>query len=425
MTTMPLRYVAEVRSSSVDKLSSDDEQPVRLCNYLDVYRNDLVSPTLDMMLATASPDEVSRFRLKIGDSIITKDSEDPLDIGISAYVTATADDFVCAYHLAIIRPNPGVHPRYLNWCLRSREVLGHWSSQASGMTRYGLGLDGIKSAPIRVPELENQRRIADFLDDRVERIDRIVAARRDQWADIDATLIRHSYEAVAGQNEAGGRRASGLEWLREFPEEWAVLTVSSEFTVDLGKMLDEKRQKGTDSVPYLRNTNVQWDRVDTSDLKTMDIGLGERERYTVKSGDLLICEGGQPGRAAIWDGEIEPLGYQKALHRARSRGRSRPAWLLECLRVAVHMNVFAIENGQTTIGHLTNEQLRGQRFPFPEPEVQDRLLAELTSRRERTERASRALRRSIDLLTEYKSSLITAAVTGEVDVTTTGSGIPE
>jgi len=280
------------------------------------------------------------------------------------------------------------------------------------------------SLKIHLPDTGEQRRIADFLDDRVARIDQIITARQVQVALLDAIAARASYEAVTGANVSGERRSTDLAWLGDLPSEWPLLTVASQFQVDLGKMLDEKRQTGEHVIPYLRNTNVQWDTIDADDLKTMDIAPEERSRYTVKPGDLLICEGGQPGRGAIWTGSLSPLGYQKALHRARTRGRSRPAWLLECLRTAVSLNVFAIENEQTTIGHLTNEQLRSLRFPFPDPEVQDRFLADVARTRTQVAQAVRALRTSTVRLAEFKQSLITAAVTGEFDVTTAASGIP-
>lgn len=143
-----------------------------------------------------------------------------------------------------------------------------------------------------------------------------------------------------------------------------------------------------------------------------------------RPGDLLICEGGQPGRSAVWRGELAPLGFQKALHRARTRGRSRAEWLLECLRVASHLNVFSVENGQTTIGHLTNEQIRSLRLPFPGGSEQDGLLDQLRGYQQQIRSTAEALVQSVSLLQEYKQSLITAAVTGELDVTTAGSGIP-
>jgi len=409
--TVPLRRVLSPR----DETNRTDLQ------VLSVYREHGVVPKQSRSdNFNKTPVDVSRYlRVAPGDLVVNKMKAWSGSVAVSQFEGIVSGDYlVCAVE--------GMRPKYLHYLLRSSELIGQMRIRSSGIrpSQERLYWEDLADIEVRLPDAaEQQQWIADFLDDRVARIDRIIAARREQIVSLHATLARRSFAAVAGRDEKGGRKASGLEWLGDVPAGWAMLTVSSDFVVDLGKMLDEKRQTGEDSVPYLRNTNVQWDRIDTSDLKSMDIGQAERQRFTLRLGDLLICEGGQPGRSAIWDGSVSLLGYQKALHRARSRGRSRPAWLLECLRVAVHMNAFAIENGQTTIGHLTNEQLRGQRFPFPDPEVQDRLLSDLAAQRAETLRISSALSRSIDLLTEYKSSLITAAVIGELDVTTAGSGI--
>lgn len=326
----------------------------------------------------------------------------------------------------VLRCRGGLDSRYAHHLLRSSWAIQHFAGLGKHLppNQFDLPWEVFQRIYAWIPAPEEQWRIADFLDDRVTRIDQIITARQGQVALLEATAARMSYEAVTGAKVPGQRRSTDLAWLGDVPSEWPLLTVASQFQVDLGKMLDEKRQTGGHVIPYLRNTNVQWDMIDTDDLKAMDIALEERSRYTVKPGDLLICEGGQPGRGAIWTGSLSPLGYQKALHRARTRGRSRPTWLLECLRTAVSLNVFAIENEQTTIGHLTNEQLRSLRFPFPDTEVQDRLLVDVAQTRKQVVQAVEALRRSSALLAEYKQALITAAVTGELDVTTAGSGIP-
>ena len=325
--------------------------------------------------------------------------------------------------LVRFRPKAGVDPRFLHYALRAKPTQDQIAAEAVTSTIQNFNAD--RYANLLIPDASNdeQRRIADFLDDRVARIDQIITARNQQTARLEGSVVRASFDAVRGTGQLA-RRESGLAWLGTIPNSWPLVTVATEFHVDLGKMLDEKRQTGTSAIPYLRNTNVQWDHVDVSDLKEMDIDRAERERYCVRPGDLLICEGGQPGRSAVWLGELAPLGFQKALHRARSRGRSRPEWLLECLRVAAHLNVFAVENGQTTIGHLTNEQLRSLRLPFPDPSEQDRALERLHSCQAEVRGTQAALTTGVELLQEYKQSLITAAVTGELDVTTAGSGIP-
>lgn len=335
-------------------------------------------------------------------------------------VTAVTSNFA-----ARVRPAVGVDSRYLSFLLLHLYESGATErciKQTTGI--QNLDTDAWLATSSPKPALDEQRRIADFLDDQVSRIDRIVAARREQMVLASDSRSRLSYDVVRGAAVPGERRDSHLEWLGDIPATWGVISVGSQFSVELGKMLDDKRQAGTHRLPYLRNVNVQWDEVSTDDLKEMDIPEREYERYTVKAGDLLICEGGQPGRGAIWEGSVAPLGFQKALHRARSRGRSSPGWLLECLRVAVDLDVFAEASGQTTIAHLTNEQLRGQRFPFPDQDVQIKLLAQLEEQRGSMTSMINGFEESINLLTEYKSSLITAAVTGELDVSTAGSNIP-
>lgn len=209
-----------------------------------------------------------------------------------------------------------------------------------------------------------------------------------------------------------------LKWLGSVPPDWPIASVGSQFDVQLGKMLNKERTSGDHLKVYLRNTNVQWDRVDTDDLLMMDFPPSERTRYEVRSGDLLICEGGEPGRAAIWDGRIAEIYYQKALHRARSLGKSSVRWLYYCLKAATALNVFAIEGNTTTIAHLTGEQLRAHRFPFPDRAVQDRITIKLDAQEHTDRQLVQKLEAQIALLAERRQALITATVTGQMDVTT-------
>jgi len=93
------------------------------------------------------------------------------------------------------------------------------------------------------------------------------------------------------------------------------------FETQLGKMLSQKAHIGNDPKPYLRNKNVQWGRIEIKDILKMDFNAREREKFRVRSGDLLVCEGGEPGRAAVWQGEMAECYYQKALHRLAPKRR--------------------------------------------------------------------------------------------------------
>jgi type I restriction enzyme S subunit len=106
-------------------------------------------------------------------------------------------------------------------------------------------------------------------------------------------------------------------WL---PLQWAVYTVGDVFDLQLGKMLSKSAKTGLRSYPYLANRNVQWDRVDVSDVELMDFSEFEREKFSLTPGDLLVCEGGDVGRTAIWQGEMDNCYFQKAIHRLRPVG---------------------------------------------------------------------------------------------------------
>jgi type I restriction enzyme S subunit len=207
--------------------------------------------------------------------------------------------------------------------------------------------------------------------------------------------------------------------LGSVPQEWPVAAVAHHFDVDLGKMLNPERARGEHMRPYLRVANVQWGEIGTGDLLQMDFPPEERRRYGLRAGDLLVCEGGSwPGRAAIWAGSIQEIYYQKALHRLRPRGSSLAGWLYYCLMAAERLNVFAVQGNTSTMTHLTREQLRPQRFPFPDIDVQRSTVAELDSAARADDELRRALIRQLALLAERRQALITAAVTGQLDVTT-------
>src|SRR5690606_18238891 len=128
-----LKYLADVFPSNVDKKSYAGQEEVLLCNYTDVYYNDKITRNIDFMQATATRDQVERFTLKAGDTIITKDSETADDIAIPAYVFDDLPGVVCGYHLAVIRPRQGVCGAFVSWWFRSRSLKASVHVRANGL----------------------------------------------------------------------------------------------------------------------------------------------------------------------------------------------------------------------------------------------------------------------------------------------------
>ena len=157
-------------------------------------------------------------------------------------------------------------------------------------------------------------------------------------------------------------------------------------------------------------------RIDLDDLGTMNFSASDRKRCELRSGDLLVCEGGEVGRAAIWTGQLQNCYFQKAIHRVRPRGHANTRFLMYCLRAAASRSVFAVEGNQSTIVHLTGEQLRAHRFPWPPDDEQAAIVAHLDQLAATMKALSGSLDGQIDLLIEHRQALITAAVTGELPI---------
>lgn len=424
-----LKGAATYWVSNVDKVAAEDEMPVRLCNYTDVYYHDHIRANMGLLETTATPEEVRRFGLKVGDVVITKDSEEWSDIAVPALVVESAPDLVCGYHLAIIRPTESaLLGRFLLRACQAGTVNQQFQVAATGVTRYGLPKSSIGEAWLPLPSPDEQRAIADFLDRETAKIDTLMAKKRTlierlkekRTALISRTVTRGlppDAACAAGLDPHPKLKPSGVEWLGEVPEHWTIPPLYMRFEVDLGKMLNEAAISGDHLVPYLRNVDVQWDRINVADLPEMDIGPWEISRYTVKRGDLLVCEGGEVGRAALVRDAADGLGYQKALHRLRPRTVIEdPRFMFFTLQWGARQGVFAAGGNPNTIPHLTGEKLRAYRFPAPPQHEQVAIADFLDRETAKIEAMVSSVEAAIERLQEYRTALITAAVTGKIDV---------
>lgn len=157
------------------------------------------------------------------------------------------------------------------------------------------------------------------------------------------------------------KTAAGL-----IPGDWDVTTVGDEFTVELGKMLDSERNLGSVK-PFLGNRSVQWGRIDMRELGSIRMSKADLVKYRLKHGDLLVCEGGEVGRAAIWNAPIEECYYQKALHRLRPIRGYNSHYMLAVLEQLAKNG--GLENfvTQTSIAHLPKEKFVNVPIPCPPP----------------------------------------------------------
>ncbi|EKT4485669.1 restriction endonuclease subunit S [Shewanella algae] len=310
--------------------------------------------------------------------------------------------------------------KFMHYLLRCPVYISQYLRHSKGIrvNQWDLDPDSFKAMEVLLPKFEEQRTIAAFLDYETARIDSLIDKQQQL-----IELLKEKRQAVIslavtkGLNPDAPMKDSGVEWLGQVPEHWVVAKLGYRYEVLLGKMLDAKRISGAHLGHYLRNTDVQWGKINTLGLPQMDFRPDEAARYSVNRGDLLVCEGGEIGRAAVWQHD-EPCFYQKALHRLRPYNSKTDltGYFFYILFDAATQGRFDGGAGKATIAHLPAETFRQYRFAFPPYEEQIELeehLREITEKYDRIE--SQGLKQ-ISLLQERRTALISAAVTGKIDL---------
>ena len=285
---------------------------------------------------------------KAGDILIVCDGSRSGFVGkaIDGYVGST---------LAIITAD-GMSQEYLYYFLQGKYALLNTKKKGTGTPHLDANI--LNQQKLVVPSLEEQKRVVAQIEELFSELDNGVE-----------TLQKTK------QQLAVYRQAVLKEYFGEIKEYIPLgkITVSR-----LGKMLDKEKNTGI-LQPYLRNINVRWFSLDLSDLLEMRIEPEENEKYSVTKGDLIICEGGEPGRCAIWE-QDDTIFYQKALHRVRFTDDSNPKFYMYYFWLAAQtgkLNPFFTGMG---IKHLTGQSLVKVPVPTARKEEQDLIVQEIESR---------------------------------------------
>jgi type I restriction enzyme S subunit len=224
--------LASVRLSGVDKVAVAGEQPVKLCNYVDVYHNDQITSDLQFMDGTASKHEVETFTIEAGDVFITKDSEDWKDIAVSAYAPQNLPGVVCGYHLAQLRPyTTQAIGSFLAYCFRSDSIANQFRLSANGVTRYGLSLSAIKQGVFPVPPLKEQASIAQMIQKHTESVNRMIAVVEEELRTIEFLRNQLVADVVAGKIDIRPYAASDFI-VDEFQHSSIIEEDSADETID-------------------------------------------------------------------------------------------------------------------------------------------------------------------------------------------------
>lgn len=419
----PLKRVAALRFSSVDKHTLPEETPVRLCNYLDVYRNEQITRRLDFMEATASRSEIGRFSLLPGDVLLTKDSEEPSDIGVPACVAEHLDGVICGYHLALARPRPDVlDGPFLQRSLQATGIRDQFHSRAVGVTRFALGLSEVGDALIPVAPLPLQHRITALLGRKTAAIDQLI-----QKKERLIELLQEKRQALITQAVTKGldpgvpMKGSGVAWIGAIPAHWMVRRLKGVCRLETGHTPAKSEAAywipEECTIPWVSLNDTKTleanDHISETEAKISPLGMANSSAHLIPAGAVVFNrDGARVGLSAI---TTTPMAVSQHIIAWVCGPAVTNDYLLLVL-YAMRDELYRLTAGATipTIGMADVKELT---TPVP-PLVEQRAIVGQVNRVRRilTEAESR-LEQSIELLREYRQALISAAVTGQIDVT--------
>jgi len=287
-----VQHVADIHPSSVDKKSEEDETPIKLCNYTDVYYGHRIIDASEFMEATATASEIETHELQAGDVLVTKDSEARDDIAVPALIGRDMPDVLCGYHLAQLRPSERIDGAYLYYCFKTPSVSAQFEAAATGITRYGLGVHALKKSYLYLPPLDEQRAIAAYLDRETERIDALIE-KKEQLIDLLEEKRKSLISRVVtkGLDDDVEMQKSGMEWLGEIPAGWRLSRlkwcVRDDASICYG--IVQPGDHVEEGVPFVQTTNISTGTFDLDHLqRTSQEIASEYQRSKLEAGDVIL-----------------------------------------------------------------------------------------------------------------------------------------
>ena len=412
-TTVPLgELLTDIRNGLV--VDQEKESPGIPITRIETISKGTVDMDRVRYVRDTAGKNLDNFWLKTGDILFSHINSD-LHLGKTAIVSSDAP-LLHGMNLLRLRVDSNrLRPKYLHhwldYCRRTgvfMAIAQHAVNQSSlnqkKITSLEVPLRAVGEQDEIIAELEKQ---FSRLDEAVTNLQRVKAnlkrykasvlkaAVEGRLVETEATLARREgrtfetgeqllqriLEERRAKWRGKGRYKEPVAQTAEFTiavtDGWTSATVDQLASVQLGKMLDKQKHKAGEPYRYLRNINVRWGTFDVSDVFEMNFESDELERFSVRAGDVLVCEGGEPARAAVWRAKQTDMKYQKALHRVRFDGAYLPDLIVIALEHLAKSGALDELYGGSTIKHFTRETFVKLVLPVPPAAEQARIVAEV------------------------------------------------
>ena len=424
-----LKYFSEVVLSSVDRHILEEELGVSICHYPDVYNNEVINKTTFLPSGTCTESEFEKFHLRTGNILLTKDSESPDDIGVPTFVEEELENTVCGYHLSQITPiRNNIFPKFLYRYIQSDFVSSYFETEANGITRYGLGKPSIENVSVPLPPLSEQKQISDYLDRKTQQIDALI-----KKTERKIELLKEQRSSLINQCVTKGldpnveMKDSGVEWIGEIPRGWKLSRIKYVKSKEKYSLVDGPFGSDLKSEHFVDDGTVvviesgfitKGSFIQTRDFKKISHNHFEKvKRSQCREGDIIIAKIGEYyGMCSV----LPKLNSESVI----SGNCCKLTVSAEVNRDFVHLfllflrskGVIQLEVNQTGQPFISLDVINNLQILLPPKNEQNQIINFLNERLQNNDRVVDTETKRIELLKEYRQSLISNVVTGKIDV---------
>lgn len=341
--------------------------------------------------------EAAACTLKPGDILFARTGG---TTGKSYLVKEAPAEAIFASYLIRVRTRNDLIPEYLYLFLQSDMYWSQVITSKRGGAQPNMNATLLRDVIFPLPPLPEQRRIVAKIEELIAEVER---ARNACQAQLEAAkALPQAYLHQVFESEETKR--------------WERKRLGELFDVQQGVAMSPERREGRTPYPFLRTLNVLWGRVDLSTLDKMDFTDEEVSKLSLKPGDLLVCEGGEVGRTAIWRGEMDTCLYQNHIHRLRKLNDTIvPQFYMYWMQAAFQVfGSYSGEESKTTIPNLSGNRLKSFMFPLPPTQEQKHVAAELEGKVAGAEKLKAAIEKQLEAIKTLTQAILRKAFRGEL-----------
>lgn len=405
--TTKLKYLSELKASSVDRNYSENKTTVSICHYPQAYHNEKINSTTSLSVGTCTDYEIENFSLEKGQIILTKDSESPNDIGVPSFIAENIKNAVCGYHLILISSNHNlINPEFLFRYLQSRQVRSYFAINSNGVTRFGLPKNTILNLLICVPPRDEQDKIVIKLNNSIKLVDNLIRKKKNIIDLLNEKRKSKVIELVTKGIRNKDFVESNIDWIGLVPITWELKKLKYIFSIkkvianELGHEVLSVTQKGIKIKDIKSNKGQQ--SLNYSKYQKVDRGDFIMNHMDLISGSIDISP---------YDGVTSP-DYRVFTIRDQDYD---PRYFLHIFQFCYSNKIFfGLGQGVSQLGRWRMSAGQFNNFIVPCPSIKEQvLIADYLDKITKTtnEAVSKKLL-VIEKLQEYRTSIISDTVTG-------------